>query len=118
MRQHANAGLFFAAAVLAVAITSAPDAQSAVRTCGPRLQSDVVFAHTQQDAKKLALDQWRSRAAKFAEGYGGWHVAAGKVLKCFPKGAGFECIAVGFPCVIQQNPNQKPAGQDRKGQPL
>lgn len=93
-------------------------AHAAVRTCAERVQSDVVTAPTELDAKKLALAQWRERAAKFGVGYDGWHVAAGKALKCFPKGGGFECMAVATPCVIQQNPNQRPVGPDRKGQPL
>lgn len=107
--------------ILAVTLLVAADAaplRAAVRTCGPRIQSDVVTAETELEAKKLALAQWRLRAAKLGEGYEGWHVAAEKVLKCFPKNGAFECLAVGFPCVIQQNPNQKPAGMDRKGEPL
>lgn len=97
---------------------NAVPAHAAVRTCGARIQSDAVVAATELEGKKLALEQWRARAAKLGIGYDGWHVAAEKVLKCFPKDRGFECLAVAFPCVIQQNPNQKPAGPDRKGQPL
>lgn len=93
-------------------------AHAAVRTCGERVQSNVVTAPTELAGKKLALAQWRERAAKFGTGSDGWHVAAEKTRKCFPKDGGFECMAVGLPCVILHNPNQRPAGPDRKGQPL
>ncbi len=98
--------------------SGAISAQAAVRTCAERVQSDVVTALTELEGKKLALAQWRERAAKLGTGYDGWHVAAEKALKCFPKDGGFECMAVGLPCVIQQNPNQRPSGPDRKGVPL
>lgn len=101
----------------ATACASAPS-NAAVRTCAQRVQSDVATAATELEAKKLALTQWRERAAKFGVGYDGWHVAAEKALKCFPKGTQFECMAVATPCVIQQNPNQRPSGPDRKGEPL
>lgn len=93
-------------------------AHAEIRTCAPLIQSDVVVAATELDGKKQALEQWRQKAAKFGLGYDGWHVAAEKALKCFSKDGGFECMAVGHPCVIQHNPNQRPAGADRKGQPL
>lgn len=101
-----------------LAPVAAGPASAAVRTCAPRIQSDIVMAATEVEAKKRALEQWRARAAKLGPGFDGWHVAAEKVLKCFPKAGGFECLAVGSPCVIQQNPKQKPAGRDRKGEPL
>ena len=105
--------------VAVVGSVAAPSASSAaVRICGAQLQSDVVSAPTEFEAKKGALAQWREKAAKLGTGYDGWHIAAEKVLKCFPKNGAFECVAVGNPCVIQQNPNQRPAGQDRKVQPL
>lgn len=91
---------------------------AAVRTCGQRLQSDVIVAQTEMEGKKRALEQWRAQAAKLGPGYDGWHVAAGKALKCFPKDGGFECMAVATPCIIQQNPKLRPSGPDRKGQPL
>lgn len=115
MRAMNLVSLTFAAAGAALA-PYASDA--AVRTCAQRLQSEVVTAPTELEGKKLALEQWRAQAAKLGPGYDGWHVAAEKALKCFPKDGGFECMAVGTPCVIQQNPNQRPAGKDRKGEPL
>lgn len=105
-------------AFFALFVTCAEPSSAAVRKCGDRIESGIVAAATELEAKKAALDQWRAVAAKLGPGYDGWHIAAEKVLKCFPKQGQFECIAVGYPCVIQQNPNQKPAGEDRKGQPL
>lgn len=90
--------------------------QAAIRTCTAVVSSDVVTAADEQAAKKEALDQWRAKAVKSGPGYDGWVVAAEKSLKCFKKDNGtFECVAFGAPCVIQQNPNQKPQGKDRKG---
>ncbi len=108
----------FVMSAFAALIAASAAASAAVRTCGQRLQSEVVVAPTELEGKKRALEQWRTQAAKLGPGYDGWHVAAEKALKCFPKDGGFQCMAVGLPCVIQQNPNQRPAGPDRKGQPL
>lgn len=47
-----------------------------------------------------------------------WRLAAEKALKCYPSPKGFDCIAVGEPCTVQNNPKQVPVGNDRKGQPL
>jgi hypothetical protein len=115
MRASKHFALVLAAFLTAIPLY-APDA--AVRTCGERLQSEVVTASSELEGKKLALAQWRAQAAKLGSGYDGWHVAVEKALKCFPKGAQFECMAVATPCVIQQNPNQRPSGPDRKGEPL
>lgn len=95
-----------------------PKAEAAVRICGPRIDSGITTAANELEAKKAALAAWRKKAAVLGEGYDGWHVAAGKVLKCFAKNGTFSCMAVGNPCVIQQNPQQKPAGPERKGIPL
>ncbi len=102
-------------------LTLAPLAQiapslAAVRICNDVVASDVVTAADEQSAKKQALDQWKAKASKAGPGYDGWGVAAEKSLKCFKKDNGtFECVAFGAPCVIQQNPKQKPQGRDRKG---
>lgn len=97
---------------------AALDAQAAVRVCHDTVLSEIVVHQSEMAAKKAALDQWRAKARGLGVGYDGWHVAAGKALKCFAKDGSFECVALGRPCVIQQNPNQRPAGADRRGQPL
>ena len=114
MRRSYWFGLFipFSAALF---LMPAPS-NAAVRMCNAVVSSEVVTAADEQSAKKLALDQWRAQAAKSGPGYDGWIVAAEKSLKCFKKENGtFECVAFGAPCVIQQNPNQRPVGRDRKG---
>ena len=89
---------------------------AAVRMCNAVVSSEVVTAADEQSAKKLALDQWRAKAAKSGPGLDEWRLAAEKSLKCFKKDDGtFECVAFGAPCIIQQNPNQRPQGKDRKG---
>lgn len=108
----------FVTSAFAALIAASATVQAAIRTCGQRLQSEVVVAPTELEGKKRALEQWRTQAAKLGPGYDGWHVAVEKTLKCFAKDGAFECMAVAMPCVIQQNPNQRPVGPDRKGQPL
>lgn len=107
----------FVSAILLTAICPA-SASAAVRTCGARIESPIVTAPTEIEGKKQALASWRAKAAALGPGFDGWHVAAEKILKCFPQDGQFACMAVGNPCIIQQNPNQKPAGKDRKGEPL
>ncbi len=112
---HSNWFLLISSVCPVTYLTLVP-CQAAIRTCTAVVSSDVVVASDEQSAKKLALDQWRAQAAKSGPGYDGWIVAAEKSLKCFKKENGtFECVAFGAPCVIQQNPNQRPVGRDRKG---
>ena len=90
----------------------------AVRVCHKMVSSDVVSAPTELEAKKLAMAQWQDKATAAGANFDVWRLAAQKALKCFPKGAGFACVALGAPCIIQQNPNQRPVGTNRKGAPL
>ena len=107
-----------AVAAFAAACFATHPSNAAIRECRPIVSSEVVAAPTELGAKKGALDQWRAKAEKLGPEFNSWVVAAEKSLQCFPKGQGFECVAFGAPCVIQQNPNQKPVGKDRKGLPL
>lgn len=91
---------------------------AAIRVCHDVVASDIASDLDELTAKKKALDQWRAKAAAFGEGFDAWRVAANKALQCFQKDGHFECVALGAPCLIQQNPNQRPAGKDRKGEPL
>ena len=91
-------------------------ADAAVRRCGALISSDVMSARDELASKKKALDQWRERAKAQGTGLDSWRLATGRALKCFPGTAGgFDCMAVGSPCTIQQNPRQQPAGADGKG---
>ncbi|MBR2535982.1 MAG: hypothetical protein IKE66_07910 [Hyphomicrobium sp.] len=96
-------------ATLALALISI-DAHAAVRKCGPAITSDVASASTETEAKKTALAQWRGAARKRGEGFDSWRLAAGKTLKCFPAASGFECVAHGSPCIIDQTPRSPPKG--------
>lgn len=100
-------------------LTASPQAShAAVRVCAPSISSGILSAASELEAKKAAMEQWRREAAALGEGMDRWQLAANRVLKCFPKGGMFECMAIASPCVIQQNPQQQPAGKDRKGLPL
>lgn len=84
------------------------DARAAVRICGAAITSDIAIAGTELEAKKKAMKQWRAEALKRGEGFDSWRLAAGKTLKCFPATSGFECIAHGSPCIIDQTPRSTP----------
>ncbi len=104
------------AVAVAPALVSPHVATAAVRVCQPIVSSDIAIAPDELGAKKKALDQWREKALKAGPGYDIWRLAAQKSLKCFKKGDGtYECVAFGAPCLIQQNPNQKPVGKGGKG---
>ncbi len=91
-------------------------AWAAVRVCQPVVSSEIAIAPDELSAKKKALDQWREKALKAGPGYDVWRLAAQKSLKCFKKDDGtHECVAFGAPCLIQQNPSQKPVGKGGKG---
>lgn len=94
-----------------------PDAHAAVRICGAAITSDIATAETEREAKKKAMEQWRTAALKRGEGFDSWRLAAGKTLKCFPAKSGFECIAHGSPCIIDQTPRSPPKlpGDQGKG---
>ena len=99
-------------------VLPAPPLAAAVRVCQPIVSSEVVTAPTEKEAKTLALAEWRRKALARGENLDGWRLAINKALKCYPDPKGFACVAFGAPCIIQQNPEQRPAGRDRKGVPL
>lgn len=98
-------------------IFSGTNAEAAVRRCGALISSDVVTAKDELSAKKQALEQWMGKTKALGPGFDSWRLAIDRALKCFPakSGRGFDCMAVASPCIVQQNPNQQPAGPDRKG---
>ncbi len=104
------------AIVSGVAFFYTSGAMAAIRVCRPIVSSDIAVATDELSAKKKALEQWQAKALKAGPGFNVWRLAAQKSLKCFKKeDATFECVAFGAPCLIQQNPNQKPAGKGGKG---
>ena len=92
------------AAVLAIIVIS--PAAAAVRQCGEIISSEIVHAPAELDAKKMAIEQWHTKALKLGAGLESWRLAAEKSLKCFPKDSGFDCVAFGRPCIIDQAPNK------------
>ncbi|MBK9077937.1 MAG: hypothetical protein IPL91_01795 [Hyphomicrobium sp.] len=98
------------AAVVAffVIALAASGADAAVRKCGALVSSEVAAAPTEILAKKKALEQWRTEALKRGAGFDSWRLAHQKALKCFPKDGGFECVAFGQPCIIDQTPRSPP----------
>ena len=94
-----------AAAFLGVAFSPV---DAAVRQCREIVSSDIASAPSEREAKRQALTQWHVKAAKLGAGFDSWRLAADKALKCFPKAGGFECVAFGRPCLIQQSPKARP----------
>jgi hypothetical protein len=102
------------AAAMAVAVTG--PAVAAVRQCGDIVSSEVVRAPTELEAKKIAIDQWHAKASNLGAGTDSWRLAVDRSLKCFPKDQGFECVAFGRPCIIDQTPNTPVTPPGGKGQ--
>lgn len=107
-------------AILIAVLTSfaAPRCHAAVRKCAAVVSSEIATASTELDAKKKALDQWRVKALKLGQGFDSWRLAVDKSLKCFSKGAAFECVAFGAPCIVDQTPRSPAKLPGDKGQAL
>ncbi|MCB1483812.1 MAG: hypothetical protein KDJ17_02860 [Hyphomicrobiaceae bacterium] len=110
--------LFVRLFVLAAVLIPVPQASAAVRVCRAMVSSEIVEAESERAAKSEAISQWRTRAAKYGKGYDSWRLAAQKALKCFAKDEKVACVALGHPCVIQQNPRRIPGDKRDAGQSL
>ncbi len=103
------------ALALAVVAASAPG-DAAVRICEATVSSGPVIGATEQEARKKALDAWRFKALQHGEPYASWRLATGKLFTCLPrKEGGFECLARGAPCTIEQAPDRREMRQKRIG---
>ncbi len=100
-----------AAAGIAAAIVLSPPqpANAAVKVCRNAQSSGIVAAETELAGKKLALERWSAKARTFGGSFANWGIANHKMVKCVKarSGRGYECIAVGAPCVIQQVPPKR-----------
>ena len=95
------------AAGAAAMLPGAP-ALAAVRSCKPPVASNLSTAPTEPLARKAALESWIAKAKVHGDRYAGWRIAAQKTLKCVKGTAGgFDCIAYGAPCTIEQAPNRQ-----------
>lgn len=80
-------------------------AEAAVRECLPVVSSGIFKGKGELATKKLALDGWKEKVKAFGENYTNWRLAAARLIECLPaKGGGFECVAHGSPCLIEQVP--------------
>ncbi|MDQ8697889.1 hypothetical protein [Hyphomicrobium sp. LHD-15] len=87
---------------------------AAVRLCQPVVSSGLVSAPTELEAKKRALDAWKAMALQHGEAYASWRLATDKLLECLPrKAGGFECLATGAPCTIEQAPDRRELREKR-----
>ena len=102
------------AVVLSIAV--ALPSQAAVRKCAEVISSDIMFAATELEAKKKAMEQWHAKVAKLGIGFGAWRISDGRQLKCFPKPGGFECVAFASPCMVDQTPKTPITQPGDKGQ--
>ncbi|MGE3230177.1 MAG: hypothetical protein AB7J30_12145 [Hyphomicrobium sp.] len=104
-----------AAAAIAMLALSADAALSAVRLCEDPVSSGLVDGIDENKARAAALAQWKAKALAHGEGYASWRIAADKLLKCLPKGDGFQCVAQAKPCTIEQAPDRRELRQKRLG---
>lgn len=110
-----------AATVIAGAVLSAAfltPAEAAIRRCHASVSSEVARAATEIEARRLALAEWRRKAEALGAEFAAWRLAYNKALQCFEVGGQFECIALGQPCTIAQNPKRTVPDRGGKDQPL
>jgi len=105
-----------AAAAVAMLALSADAAMSAVRVCEDSVSSGLVDGASERIARAAALAQWKAKVdLAHGERYAGWRIAADKLLKCLPKGDGFQCLARARPCTLDQAPDRRELRQKRLG---
>lgn len=91
-------------------------AAAAVRLCKEPVSSGPVAGTTETAARAAALAIWKAKALAHGEPYASWRLAAGKLLECLPrKEGGYECLARGAPCTIEQAPGRRHLRQKRLG---
>jgi putative component of membrane protein insertase Oxa1/YidC/SpoIIIJ protein YidD len=103
-----------AALFAATALPIDGEVAAAVRLCKPVASSGLVTAPTEIEAKKAALDAWKAKALAHGEPYASWRLAVDKLLECLPhKNGGYECLAKGAPCTIEQAPDRRELREKR-----
>lgn len=93
-------------AILIALLTTS--ATAAVRKCSVTVSGGIASAPTALEAKKKALAQWRVEAVKQGAGFDSWRLADRRALKCSQKASGYECVAAGAPCIVDQSPATPP----------
>lgn len=104
-----SAAAFFCGTVLPID----GEAAAAVRLCKPVASSGLMTAPTEIEAKKAALDAWKAKALAHGETYASWRLAADRLLQCLPHKDGYECLAKGAPCTIEQAPDRRELRRNR-----
>ncbi len=103
-------------ALVVASVAAYAPAEAAVRLCKAPVSSGPVIGETEQEARKNALDSWKFKALQHGEPYASWRLAADKLFTCLPrKEGGFECLARGAPCTIEQAPARRELRQKRLG---
>lgn len=105
-----------AVALAVISAVSCAPAEAAVRICKAPVSSGPVVGATEQEARKKALDSWKAKALQHGEPYVSWRLATGKLFTCLPRTeGGFECLARGAPCTIEQAPARRELREKRLG---
>ncbi len=101
--------------LLTAVLGAAPHpSESAVRLCGALVTSEVFTDPDELAAKKKSLDDWKAKVLPLGETYTNWRIAADKMLACVPgKAGGYECVARGRPCTVEQAPDRKHLRDER-----
>lgn len=88
-------------------------AVGAVRECGAPV-TGLGSGGNEAAAKKVALDDWKTKAAALGEGYTSWRLATNRFLECKPDSSGsVVCAARGAPCTIEQAPATRELRKNR-----
>lgn len=95
--------IMFCAGLSALGLAS--EARAAVRICEAKVTGSS-SGTTELEAKKNALDDWKSKAAAVhGENYTNWRLSSDRQLSCQPNpDSTFRCFATGRPCIIDNAP--------------
>ncbi len=97
-------------------LASIAPASAAVRLCEATISTGPVRGPNEGTARAAAIAIWKSKALEHGEPYGSWRIAAEKIFECLPrKDGGFECLASGRPCTIEQAPDRRENRKNRIG---
>jgi hypothetical protein len=101
------------AAILVATVCCEP-AAAAVRLCKEPVSSGAIVRPTEEEARREAMTAWKAKAMEFGEPYSSWRIAIDKMFACVThKDGGFECVATGAPCTIEQAPDRRHLRENR-----
>jgi len=90
-----------AVAVVTVAIAvSLSSAEASGRLCLGTIVTNAA-GDTEEQAKRVALEAWRNKAAELGTDFQAWRLSIERSLNCSSREGGFVCRASARPCVLR-----------------